>query len=53
MHLLNNEKMNVTETAYDVGYSSLSHFSNVFTKCFGMKPSEARNLPRISKLSDG
>ena len=52
MHLLNNEKMNVTETAYDVGYSSLSHFSNVFTKCFGMKPSEARNLPRISKLSD-
>ena len=47
MRLLNNGEMSVTEAAYEVGYSSLSHFSCVFAKCFGMKPSEVRNLKRI------
>ena len=47
MRLLNNGEMSVTEAAYEVGYSSLSHFSCVFAKCFGIKPSEARNLKRI------
>ena len=46
MHLLNNGSMSVTEAAYEVGYSSLSHFSCVFAKCFGIKPSEARRLKR-------
>ena len=47
MRLLNNGEMSVTEAAYEVGYSSLSHFSCVFAKCFGMKPSEARCLKRV------
>lgn len=47
MHFLNNKKMSVTEAAYEVGYSSLSHFSCVFAKYFGMKPSEARHLKKI------
>ena len=42
MRFLNSGKMNVTETAYDVGYNSLSHFASVFTKHFGIKPSEIR-----------
>ncbi|MEA2083427.1 MAG: AraC family transcriptional regulator [Thermodesulfobacteriota bacterium] len=46
MCLLNNGEMSVTEAAYEVGYSSLSHFSRVFAKCFGMKPSEIRRLNR-------
>ena len=47
MRLLNNGQMSVTEAAYEVGYSSLSHFSCVFAKYFGIKPSEVRRLKRI------
>ncbi len=36
--LLNKGDMNVTETAYKVGYSSLSHFSKVFKHYFGYPP---------------
>jgi len=50
LDLLNNGKMNVTETAYEVGYSSLSHFARVFAGHFGMKPSKARRLTRIKNL---
>lgn len=43
--LLNGDggEMNVTETAYSVGYNSLSHFSKVFESYFGIKPSKLRN----------
>ena len=33
-------KMNVTEVAYEVGYSSLSQFARAFKKQFGAKPSD-------------
>lgn len=36
--LLEKGDMNVTEVAYSVGYSSLSHFSKAFKQRFGMLP---------------
>jgi len=38
--------MNVTETAYAVGYSSLSHFSLAFRKYAGVNPGEIRQKQR-------
>ncbi|MGD9211075.1 MAG: AraC family transcriptional regulator [Desulfobacteraceae bacterium] len=34
-----NDGLNVTETAYAVGYDSISHFSQAFKKYFGISPS--------------
>ncbi len=42
MRLLRNESRSVTETALEVGYSNLSHFSKTFIEHFGIKPSQAR-----------
>lgn len=43
--LLAEGKTNVTEAAYSVGYSSLSHFAKVFKQYFGFLPSQFhRNL---------
>lgn len=36
--LLRSGRFNVTETAYEVGYSSLSHFSKVFYETYGCCP---------------
>jgi len=38
--LLVEDKLNVTQVAYDVGFSNLSHFSALFRKHFGCTPSE-------------
>ena len=38
--LLVNNKVNVSEVAYRVGYSSHSYFSNSFRDYFGMTPRE-------------
>jgi AraC-like DNA-binding protein len=38
--LLREQKINVTQVAYTVGFSNLAHFSTVFRKHFGMSPSE-------------
>ena len=47
--LLREGKMNVTETALEVGYSSLSHFTVAFRETFaccpGLYPLKAR-LPK-------
>lgn len=40
-NLLKHGKTNVTEAAYLVGYSNLSHFSEMFKKYYGILPSEA------------
>ena len=37
-HLLRAGKHNVTETALEVGYNSLSHFSAAFHEAFGCCP---------------
>ncbi|MCB0497423.1 MAG: helix-turn-helix transcriptional regulator [Cyclobacteriaceae bacterium] len=38
--LLKSGEMNIQETAWHVGYESISSFSNAFTKMFGYRPSE-------------
>ena len=38
--LLKEQKINVTQVAYAVGFSNLAHFSTVFRKQFGMTPTE-------------
>lgn len=40
--LLDGGSMNVTEVAYEVGYSSLSHFTKAFKEHVGMAPKEYR-----------
>jgi len=40
--LLDEGNMNVTEVAYSIGYSSLSHFAGVFKQYFGTSPSSYR-----------
>jgi AraC-like DNA-binding protein len=40
--LLRDSERTVQETAWDVGYESLSSFSNAFHKKFGMRPNEVR-----------
>ena len=44
--LLKEQKLNITQVAYTVGYSSLPYFSSVFRKHFGLSPREF-----IDKLS--
>jgi signal transduction histidine kinase/DNA-binding response OmpR family regulator len=38
--LIRENKINVTQVAYDVGFSNQSHFSTVFRRHFGMTPTE-------------
>ncbi len=38
--LLKEQKVNVTQVAYTVGFSNLAHFSTVFRKQFGVSPTE-------------
>jgi len=38
--LLKEQKINVTQVAYTVGFSNLAHFSTVFRKHFGVAPSD-------------
>lgn len=38
--LLREQKINVTQVAYTVGFSNLAHFSTIFRKHFGVSPSE-------------
>lgn len=40
--LLKNQKLTVSEVAYALGYSNLSHFSNSFREFHGMSPKEFR-----------
>ncbi len=39
-YLLINKKMNVSEVAFALGYSNLSHFSNSFKSYYGVSPTE-------------
>ena len=38
--LLREQKINVTQVSYTVGFSNLAHFSTIFRKHFGIAPSE-------------
>ena len=49
--LLEEQRMNVTEVAFTVGYNSLPSFSTAFSKHFGLKPITCmKNSPHISLL---
>lgn len=39
-YILVNKKINVSEVAYSLGYSSLSHFSTTFKSYYGISPKE-------------
>lgn len=39
-YLLTNKKLNVSEVAFSLGYSNLSHFSNSFKSFYGVSPTE-------------
>jgi signal transduction histidine kinase/ligand-binding sensor domain-containing protein/DNA-binding response OmpR family regulator len=38
--LLKEQKLNITQVAYAVGFSNLAHFSTIFRRHFGVSPSE-------------
>ena len=38
--LLSQQKINISDVAYALGFSNLSHFSNVFKSFYGMSPTE-------------
>ena len=40
VRLLKEQKINVTQVAYAVGFSNVAHFSTVFRRQFGVSPSE-------------
>jgi DNA-binding response OmpR family regulator/anti-sigma regulatory factor (Ser/Thr protein kinase) len=42
--LLKEQKINVTQVAYTVGFSNLAHFSTIFRKHFGVAPSDYAGL---------
>jgi AraC-like DNA-binding protein len=41
-HLLETTAMNVSETAYEIGFNDPKYFSRVFAEQFGMAPSELK-----------
>ena len=41
--LLSEKKVNVSQVAYMVGFSSLTHFSTAFRKFYGVSPTEYMN----------
>ena len=43
--LLGNDAKSLTEIAYRVGFSSSSHFSTMFRRKFGIRPSDVRRKP--------
>ncbi|WP_432737520.1 helix-turn-helix transcriptional regulator [Maridesulfovibrio sp. FT414] len=47
--LIRNSRKNITEISFESGYDSLSHFSSLFRKRYGMTPSEYRSELNSSK----
>lgn len=45
--LLSEQKVNITQVAYSVGYASLPYFSTAFKKHFGIPPTEY--IERLNK----
>jgi AraC-like DNA-binding protein len=39
-NLLSNQELTISEIAYAIGYTNLSHFSNTFREFYGMSPKE-------------
>jgi len=45
--LLAHQKLNISEVAYALGFSNLSHFSNSFREFYGMSPKEYAQQNRV------
>ena len=52
-YLLANKDVNVSEVAYAVGYSTLSHFSNTFKAHYGVSPKEYVENRNATKKGTG
>ncbi len=52
MSLLQQGRMNVTEVAYAVGYSSLSHFAKTFKHHVGVSPNKYLKSPFPNQIND-
>ena len=50
--LLKEQKINVTQVAYTVGFSNLAHFSTIFRKHFGVAPSEYAGIKEVEETKD-
>lgn len=50
--LLASKKLNVSDVAYSLGFSNLSHFSNTFKDFYGMSPSEYMAKHRDENTTD-
>lgn len=51
--LLKEQKVNVTQVAYAVGFSNLAHFSTVFRKHFGVSPTEYAERSQEEQSANG
>jgi signal transduction histidine kinase/ligand-binding sensor domain-containing protein/AraC-like DNA-binding protein len=51
-YLLVHKKMNISEVAYSVGYSNLSHFSNSFKSIYGVSPTEYIQKQHVSPANE-
>ncbi|MFV0413744.1 MAG: helix-turn-helix domain-containing protein [Oscillospiraceae bacterium] len=49
-YLLQNEEYNVSQSAFAVGYTNISHFSEAFRKKFGILPSALMRAGRFTAL---
>ena len=47
--LIEEDKINITQVAYSVGFNNQTHFSTVFKKHYGMSPSEYAETKRNEK----
>ena len=47
--LIEEDKINITQVAYSVGFNNQTHFSTIFKKHFGMSPSEYAETKRNEK----
>lgn len=48
--MIRNSPKNITEISYEAGYDSLSHFSSLFRRRYGMTPRQYRSEPNSSKI---
>jgi AraC-like DNA-binding protein len=50
-YLLTNTDKSVADAAFEAGYEDMSHFSKVFRRYFGYRPSQAKRLPAVPNES--
>lgn len=50
--LLSQQKINISDVAYALGFSNLSHFSNVFKSFYGMSPTDFAEKNRVESMEE-